>query len=879
MAGTIEATSKNVLYQSSVYSEGNVIIGDSNVTNITVDKPVFQEINFDDYDENAYATPRFTGKILSEIKAMKLGKIAVFTGFYGFDKTSFSKHIAYRISEDFITAGKNISVKECSLASDYYGISATIRAEKGNTVFILNNISPKDVNHNLDELRQSAIRATNEEVFIIVNTNLPFKAWPGANPDYWFIIEQEGLQFKGAVELGLYTRAELLKFLLQSIALRGFTTEYRDCLKETLDKVIPSDIKTPEQISILLDLYTKNKTKEEKAILDLVQKTKKKEALISQWFNALEDDKKLIALGMTLLDGLYDGQFFSMTRKFIADAWEEYNHELKTLDYADLAPLMHFFSFSSFDYPTLESKFPNQRFQTLSAIWDTHRRRINAVLPSIVRVVEDSVSNQYQDWELYGTYEKRVRLREVLSDVLSDIGRLSPQSVEYSMLQLASHDNMGVQIVVARALAGWCESYENLTDGKVYNRKTELFELLDNWYSSTRLQSLIDLFREGKGESQNTATTYLRATISLTLGYASVYDEPNCLSKSVLALLQKLIGERNDLVVQRNAQTLRLLLRNHPRQVGGRLFELSGVSNPLFTEWSDFEQFSSAIANGLSDAQSDFPEDVEDILNDWIHYIKSKRPDKVHTSGRLDYRERVIIILCFTLSKLGYKNVKKFTVERAAEVLFELRSKEHHPYIRSLLLDVILNLYERFFTEMEARHSNSIPHIDVDKEIKPFATALQQRYLRERSEQTGGDYWVELGKHKIDTWINADERPNTEVEEILDKWVNVSNNNAIIMVAAQSLIYISKVDSWERTLLTEYLENRKTRKTAATVQTIPNYRGEVKPGFWAEVTNWISGKNDKRKNLIDGIIRENKDITDPQIIKIFKERLKTKPPK
>ena len=870
--------SKNVINQSSVYAEGNVTIGD-NITNVTVDRPVFSEISFEDYNEDEYVAPRFTGKIAGEILAMNKGKIGVVTAFYGFDKTSFTKHLAYKIQESYLSKGIDLKVKISFIASDYYSISSTIRTEKDSSIFILDNISPKDVNHNLEELRQAAHGPGGKDIIILVNTNQPMKSWPGANPDYWFIIEQEGLQFKGATDTGLYNRVDLLRYLIQATQLRGFTADYRDRLKEVLDKQIPAEIKAPEQIDLFLDLFSKNKTKDEKSILELVYKTKRKETLVSQWFNALEDEKQLVGLGMTLLDGLYDAQFFGVMERLIRNAWKEYNEGLVALDYADLLPLMHFFNFSSGENPVLESKFQNQRFQTLRSVWETHQRRITAILPALVNIIEESVSGNFQDWELYATYEKRVRLRKVLSDVLSDIGRLSPQSVEYSLAQLAANGNIGVQIVVARALAGWCESYEDLADKETHDRRKELFVLLNSWYTDSRLIALIKLFRQkkdlGENGGQNTASTYIRSTIALTLGYVSVYDQPNKLAKDVLVLLRKLIKENNDLVVLNNAQTLRLLLRNHPKQVGERLFELDGVNDAIFTERSKCEQFALTIASGLSDAQLDYPEAVEEILNDWIHYIKTKRPQQAHTSGKLEYREIVIVTLCFTLSLLDYSKAVAFNVDRAAEVLFDLRGKEHHPFVRALLLEVILNLYKRFYNEMEARHSKSIPNVDIEREVKPIAEGMKEQYLKERSEQSGGDYWIKLGDYKMDTWVNEQERDLTDLEDMLDLWLNKSENDNIIMIAAQAFIELSKVDAWEREERDKLLENIKRQKNASTVTTIPIYTDKVSPGFWKELSNWLIGNRDQRKKIIDGIINKNPGLTEAQI-KIFRNRIKAK---
>jgi hypothetical protein len=871
-------TTKNTVIDSTIITEGEIHIGD-NITQVTVEKPVFAEISFEEYDETEFVAPHFTGRIVREISTMRSGKLAVVTGFYGFDKSSFAKHLAFKISEDFIAAKhKAILVKECRITSDYSGIAGAIREEKNDCIFILNNISPKDVNHNLDELRAAAVRASGlQEIIILVSTSLPMKAWPSANSDYWFVVEENGLSFRGKLEPGgIYSRADLLRFLLQSCSRRGMAAEYKDRLKEVLDKIIPAEVKTPEQINLLLDLFFKNKTKDEKEILDMVGKTKKKETLVVQWFNALNDGQKLIALGMTLLDGVYEEQFFAILNRVIRSTWQEYDTGLTALDYADVSPLMHFFNFSGGENPCLESKFPNQRYQTLRAVWETHRRRVASVLPVVVEIVQESAANYFEDWELYANREKRVRLREVLSDVLSDIGRISPQTSEHALLQLAAHDNIGVQMVAAGALAAWRESYEDLASGKMLHREREFFQLLNQWYTDTKFRALVETFLQGraKADNQNTATTYIRSTIVLALGYASVYDEPNHLSKEIFKLLAKLVHENNRTVVRRLAETLRLLLRSHPRQVGERLFPLDGVSAPLFGEYHDFDKYAPAIGSGLADAQKDFPDDVEEILQDWVAHINKKRPPQAHTSGTLDSREKVIIALCHTLGRLDYAYSKKFGIDRATTVLFELRNKEHHPKIRTLTLEVTLDIYERFFKEMEAGHSNKIPKIDIDKEVKPFAKRFAERYLLERDEQSGGDYWVQIGHYKIDTWVNADERPGTPVEIVLENWIN-SKNESIVMIAAQSYVEISRLDAEERQALENFLTKQKEEKTKGILPEILSYREKAKIGFLDELTHFFTGNLDTRKRAIKGILNENKDLTEFEK-KLLRQRLKIK---
>ena len=871
--------SKNSVFGSTITAE-SVHVGD---TRVSVGKPVFSDIDLGAYDiSGAYVSPRFTGRMVSEIMGMKMGRMVAITGFYGFDKAGFTKHLAFKLAEEWERAGKAIAAKECLFTSDYFGIAAHIKETKEDCIFVLNNITPKDVNHNLAELRGVALSHP-KEIIILVSTDLPRKSWKDPNADYWFTIELDGLHHRGTLlAKEVYSKNDLLRYLLLSCAHIGLA-EYKDKLKEVLSKLIPGELDTPEQISLFLDFFAKAPSEDEKTIREQVAKTKQKDRLISQWFNSLDESKRLIVLGMTLLEGVYDDQFFPIMQRFVDEAWQPFPECPAALDYADLNPLLHFFSFTSGESSTLEAKFPNQRYQTLLGIWENYRRRITATLPLMVKLAAQSVEGSASSWELFGDKRKRSRLRDTIAEVFSDIGRFSPLVVEPWLLQLAVHENAGVQMVAAKAMARWREAFEDPAGGEAASKEAALFELLKNWHEESRQsRSRIAQARallNKDDTSRNSPTSYVRATILLTLGFASAYDESNALHKEIFDLVKKFAKDQSFRVINRLQYTLRLLRRNHPRQVGDRLFDFDETGEAIFNSLLPLENYAYSIAFGLADAHVDYPADVEDLLEEWFSYCRINRPRKPDLE-KLSFREKILCTVAITYKLLDYDQTVLLKLDQAADNLDELRQNEHHPLVRPLLLEVILSLYERYFDDMEARHSKSIPNMDV-KERKRAAFNLLNTYLYERSQLAGGDYEVEIKNfftgedndiikgQKMESWRNLEDRPLTGIEEVLKKWL-ASTNETLMKIALQAFIEFSKIEVVEQEKINDYLDQKEGDEREGAFK-LPAYDDNVRKGLWANVLNFFGAGNKIRDNL-SALIKEDPNMGKEQM-EVLKEKL------
>lgn len=822
--------SKNVVDANDINVGGDFIVGD-NITNITTDKPVFSDVNLEAYEKNEYVSPNFTGQLILKF-SNPLNRLMVITGFYGFDKTTFCKHLALKLVEDLEIKGEKLTVKECQITSDFYSLSTAINEFEDDGVFILNNIKPKDVNHNLDELKNVANKHRNK-IFIILNTDVPQSSWKITNPSYWYSIEQDGLHYDGNLTVPfIYKKTSLIKYILNACELRKLST-FKDDIKDVLNKAINTEIFTPEQLDIFLDVFQTSPSHDEKKIWEIVRKTKKKDKLISQWFMSLPENKKLTVIGMTLLDGVYEEQFFAVMDLLNQNIWNQYNDAILSLDFIDLNMLLHFFHFTEGENPSLQSKFPNQRFLTLSVLWSDYQRRISASIPILVELVNSSVGNVYTSWELYGSRDKRVRLREVISEVLSDIGRNSPKAVEHALLSFASHDDIGVQIVAAKALARWRELFEDITNNNLYNKEKELFNLLNQWIADSRFLSLVETIRsmmnENKEGSRNSSSAYIRSTIILTLGYASFYDTPNNLKTEILDLLNKLIRDRHKTVIERLQRTVRIILRNHPKQVGSILFDLGKSDEVIFKPaHRNLYHFVYPIAYGLADAHNDFPNNVEYLIEQWLSYCRTTQSNDPEI---LNFREEILSIVILILGLIDYNKSVTYNLEEAIKELEILRKSEHRDRIRFLLLNVILVLNEKYYEELKTVSSRVIPNMESD-ERERIVKSFKKRYLKQRSELTGGDYEIKINGYEIESWIDKELRPKTAIEKLIKKWLN-SNNKSLINIACQALIVFAKINGLEEEKVEAFqksIEEQKQQMESLTTQK-RKYEGELKASF------------------------------------------------
>ncbi|HEV7424364.1 MAG TPA: hypothetical protein VGO21_04205, partial [Candidatus Paceibacterota bacterium] len=367
-------------------------------TKISRSKPEFSEINLEPYNRKNYLSPKFTSQLLTRIKEKKL---IIVGGSYGFDKGAFVRHMASLLVDELT----RVSAKEWFYSSDYYSVFSLMQEEKSKSIFVLNQIAPQNVNYNIAKLISIA---DDRSHFILISTDSPVEAWKlpeNIQREYWFEIPSSDLYEDSALTDLLCARLnkdrEKIKFEFPGI---NFTGDSEIAFSLPV-KDIAHKLQVPHKIELFHKLILQEREILTKEIIDqkLLSITKVTGGeILNQWFHSLNNNEKIIALGVLLFDGLYDDQFFSAIRYVVNDYWHLRDDKLRVLDYCDLESVLNFYKLEMIDENKriLKSKFPNQRIELLKTVWYSHRRHLILVLPTLVNMIRNSVNSSHSDWEL-----------------------------------------------------------------------------------------------------------------------------------------------------------------------------------------------------------------------------------------------------------------------------------------------------------------------------------------------------------------------------------------------------------------------------------------------------------------------------------------------
>ncbi len=207
------------------------------------------------------------------------------------------------------------------------------------------------------------------------------------------------------------------------------------------------------------------------------------------------------------------------------------------------------------------------------------------------------------------------QLRMVISEALSDIGVISNSAVQRTLLQLAADKELGVQAVAARAMARW----------RYHKHDAELISTLQNWQLQTLwLDVVAEMLKQHdeqkKDEPYLSPRDYIRATVALTVSYASQYDPPNMLSQEICDLLKNLADDVSPLVRNRfRNHTLPLVVSLHTTQLRDILHDM--------VRYIDLVP---AIGASLALAYRYNTQSVLETLEIWHQECRNKRPARIN---------------------------------------------------------------------------------------------------------------------------------------------------------------------------------------------------------------------------------------------------------
>lgn len=574
------------------------------------------------------------------------------------------------------------------------------------------------------------------------------------------------------------------------------------------------------------------------------------EESLSEWYHRqLNSKEQLLAIGLSLFDGLFDDQFFSALEAVVEYSWKKRDANLQALDYCDLDNLRGYFDFieTETQEAIIRIRYPKQRLTCLKIAWKTHRRQILSVLPILVNLVKGTVEGV--DRELYSSPIRQEKLRQTISEAISGIGLISRlgagsrEAVNDSLIQLAASRDTKVQAVAAQSIAAWRDQ-----DNQVYigNQEKididgELFSIFESWIPNPKYSVSSTLDREfqqraqsqGKSdvqeeykdqqknqdqnhESQEKPEHYIEATLAIVVGYASQYDPKGNLSETLYERFKKLprASKSNPMVRDGFAKyTLRMVVGRHLSKVQD--FLLKTILN------NGFDDLIPEVAESLSTAYRYNPVLVVALLKQWENWcltenIFSDNPEELKRRNSLMATTAVTIENIFASNHDKYS--EELTIGQAFITLLNFLNFEGEEKARRFLLQLISSLIKNKFNKLKPQDLEKLfKIISLEESTKIILKALNTIYLEQRSNLTGGDETFEIDtdtinnskKNQYPIWLVPEERKSTLIEDILLNWIKNDLNPQCQKFAALAYMgFIREFEEEERAAIDSIWRNR-----------------------------------------------------------------------
>ncbi|MBD2096805.1 DUF4101 domain-containing protein [Trichocoleus sp. FACHB-591] len=682
------------------------------------------------------------------------------------DKLPLALHLAVNLQESTFTSTSS-EIYEWESTSDSKGLIAAIREEingieptdkEVNRIFVLFQLSHQNV-----EL--SALRELVDEhkIFIIATTENPYEKWSLSQSENRLWLDSNHLSYEPDV---------LAESAIERIP-EGITISVE--MKAELRTLVAEKLSTVAAIDICIDWLRVCKKPISSSDLDAaIQNAKEdKKERLKRWFRTLSSREQLLAIGVSLFNGLYTDQFFAALERVVENVWQQRDPSLRALDHCDLENLGNYCEFSEvtkgddFVLRRLNVKDPEAGKLLLCIAWESHRRQIITALEEIIEIIDNSAQENFpklSDYQLYGNDVLRERLYEGTSRAFADVGLVTAEAtapVRDLLITLASNNEFIVQDFVATVLAYWYQG-----DSDKFLRTLRFF--YD--FSTNSLSNQEDSHSLNRRD-------YVGATVALAISYASLNDPPNQLHPHLCDWLVTLSNSKNPLIrVYFALHTLGYVVPEHLLQIHPILKEIAERQSDL----------SLAIADSLATAYNNYPDEVPECLKAW-------------TQDRTK-----ITLLCAVARTYGLINCgiypSNLTPEFAFEQLSSLLRDEKRITVREAVIEGMSNRLKQNCLIIAPMLLKQVAKF-TKSERNQFVSHLTKIYLAQRAELTGGEGFCEVNKVRYRIWINTN-RPATEIENILLQWLGQSQNRTAQQIATQAAIEFAKaLDIGEETEL------------------------------------------------------------------------------
>jgi hypothetical protein len=530
---------KNNIFDSELYVEGDLRIGDENHITYKYEsisnRVYFEEVDLTSSSFKKYLPPVFLSILLERLER---NRILFLGGAYNFNKDGLMKFLSSKL----ISNEKVVVVKESIGIPSLSSMLATLRKAENHTVYIISKATPELFEYNFEELKKVTVA---EKHFVLISTDSPRELWHLTeirSSEMWYEINAHDA----------YSQDFLSEKLAQSLDERNIKLPpYFDLPK------LSNQLNSPENIELFIEILSTQNAVTPESIETCLNYAAPDDALgVTQWFQNLTNDHKLLAIGFALFSGLQELQFFDVMDMLIQEGWKGRNHQLKPLDYNDILPLLSYFKIES---GYIRSKYPKQDAKLLIVAWKTHRRFLDAAFPILAKLAIQSSSKVSTNWRLFGTRWRQNLVRQVIKKALIQLGEIDFTSIENTLLSIGSCEDFEVRMVSAEILA-------NLRP--ILN--DTWYKIISRWQTNLEIQNLVSSFLESEQNKEPgkwSSLNYIQATIAATLGAVVQTDAPNKLDERILEQIKKLARIRNELVTRSVQHALRFISARHTEQV------------------------------------------------------------------------------------------------------------------------------------------------------------------------------------------------------------------------------------------------------------------------------------------------------------------------
>ncbi len=467
--------------------------------------------------------------------------------------------------------------------------------------------------------------------------------------------------------------------------------------------------------------------------------------LLERWYyGQLSRREQLLAIGATLLEGVQEGQLFAALQDLLDEVWQQQDTSA-ILDYIDLEQLLIFFELrevAPYDV-RLESRLGGQRELLLELALRSHRRHLRRALPWLARLIARSYAGDTAHDELLGAPQQRSRLREVLSDSLSDIALHAPDLAQPAILWLvAQADQDSAHLALARSLARWSP----------LGRTEELLRLLGQWRGDQRHRAFVQRLQgDTRGKQADSAEALLHGVSLLTLCYAVRAAAPGRIDERLLAALREQIGD--------NSRRVRLYVRDHllPMLTAQHTSQIG----PVLQDLAQRADLRSAISTRLATVYRTRPREITKLVQQWYEQGDMELAPRAKGSQRRR-AEALLATVALTLGGLPFEPIYPIKLDVARRMQREILNIVHE---REARIEVWTACFYLSSNDAAALHA-LLEQVEDDEEDR-IVEWLTKTFLEQRAQLGGAhDAVMQTPNGSFPIWLTR-RPPETEVERTL----------------------------------------------------------------------------------------------------------------